>query len=597
MLVVAANTTHAEELVAYLASDEFLDGRYRGKVITVHSNQKKAVSDEVIQRLIAVEDPAEPTEIVVHVDKLKEGWDVRNLYTIVPLRAANSPVLVEQSIGRGLRLPYGERTGNAEVDRLTVVSHDNFNKIVDNANKADSVFRSFIKIGADVPEAGSVVQVQRNRSEAALFGDEPPESDETSAVDAGSPSFAPFGKTPFGNQEAAPAPLLHTERARSIGRVTQQVLADYMQTASAKTLPTPAALLEPTHQTAIAQMVRERLNTGQLSLDVAPEGEQGIAEIVALVTEKKCEYLIAVPRVTVMPVGEVKISYAPFELDVSRLNMEPGSEQIVGHSLQSGARFKVDGGTATVQEGRPEDYIVRKLVDFNDVDYHTHADLLYELAGKVVAHFRQRFDDDDEKVRDVLAQSDGLIAENVHAQMLAHRSETAVGYEARVSQGFQDIKSSAYTRGADEPAYDFRRTDIPKERIRQVLWTGFRKSLQDVQKFDSDTERQLAVLLERDDQVIRWFRPAKDQLKIYFRGGRNYEPDFVVETMTEKCLLEPKRRSELDDPEVLAKQAAAEAWCAAATAYELENGGKAWRYCLVAHDGVRGDVSWRGLVG
>jgi type III restriction enzyme len=36
---------------------------------------------------------------------LKEGWDVTNLYTIVPLRTADSRTLVEQSIGRGLRLP------------------------------------------------------------------------------------------------------------------------------------------------------------------------------------------------------------------------------------------------------------------------------------------------------------------------------------------------------------------------------------------------------------------------------------------------------------------------------------------------------------
>ena len=53
----------------------------------------------------------EPTEIVIHVNMLKEGWDVTNLYTIVPLRAANARTLIEQSIGRGLRLPYGKRTG------------------------------------------------------------------------------------------------------------------------------------------------------------------------------------------------------------------------------------------------------------------------------------------------------------------------------------------------------------------------------------------------------------------------------------------------------------------------------------------------------
>ena len=53
---------------------------------------------------------------------LKEGWDVTNLYTIVPLRAANARTLVEQSIGRGLRLPYGKRTGVDAVDQLNIVA-------------------------------------------------------------------------------------------------------------------------------------------------------------------------------------------------------------------------------------------------------------------------------------------------------------------------------------------------------------------------------------------------------------------------------------------------------------------------------------------
>ena len=590
MLVVAANTDHAEELVAFMETEEFFDGRYRGKVITVHSNQKKSVSDDVIQRLMAVERPDEPTEIVVHVDKLKEGWDVRNLYTIVPLRAANSPVLVEQSIGRGLRLPYGERTGNAEVDRLTVVSHDNFNRIVESANQADSVFRSFVRIGAEVPENGSVVQRQRNRSEVALFGAEPAGGDAEGQQES---TFAPFGKA----EDAAPEPLLRTRRAQDIGRVAQDVLTKYIESASAKTLPSPDALAENEHQAALVQQVRTQLHTGQLDLGMVAEGEQDIDEIVALVTEQKREHLIAVPRVVVVPQGEVEISYAPFELDTSRLNMEPGSQRVVGQALQSGERYTVEVGAATVAEQRLEDYVVRKLIDFHDIDYQTHADLLYALAGDVVAHFRERFGGDDEQVRDVLAQFDGVIAENVHAQMVAHRSETAAGYEAQVSQGFQDIKSSAYTRSADEPAYHYERTDIPKERIRQVLWTGFRKSLQDVQKFDSDTERQVAALLERDDVVVRWFRPAKDQLKIYFRGGRSYEPDFVVETQQRKYLLEIKRRSELDAAGVLEKQAAAEVWCAAATEYEAANGGKGWVYRLVPHDTVRADVSWRGLVG
>ncbi len=92
----------------------------------------------MIERLLKVEQPDEPTEIVIHVNMLKEGWDVTNLYTIVPLRAANARMLIEQTIGRGLRLPYGKRTGVTAVDRLSIVAHDRFQEIVDEANRPES---------------------------------------------------------------------------------------------------------------------------------------------------------------------------------------------------------------------------------------------------------------------------------------------------------------------------------------------------------------------------------------------------------------------------------------------------------------------------
>jgi len=72
---------------------------------------------------------------------LKEGWDVTNLYTIIPLRTAASLTLREQTIGRGLRLPYGKRTGNAAVDRVTIVAHDKFEEIINAANEETSIIR------------------------------------------------------------------------------------------------------------------------------------------------------------------------------------------------------------------------------------------------------------------------------------------------------------------------------------------------------------------------------------------------------------------------------------------------------------------------
>lgn len=66
--------------------------------------------------------PENPVEIVIHVNMLKEGWDVNNLYTIVPLRTAASKILREQMVGRGLRLPYGERTGDRDVDAVMLTA-------------------------------------------------------------------------------------------------------------------------------------------------------------------------------------------------------------------------------------------------------------------------------------------------------------------------------------------------------------------------------------------------------------------------------------------------------------------------------------------
>lgn len=141
LLVIARDTTHASQLLSQIQSDEFFNGRYKSKVIQVDSSKSGAEEEQMIARLLKVEHTEEPTEIVIHVNMLKEGWDVTNLYTIVPLRAANARTLIEQSIGRGLRLPYGKRTDVASVDRLNIVAHDRFQEIIDEANRPGSLIQ------------------------------------------------------------------------------------------------------------------------------------------------------------------------------------------------------------------------------------------------------------------------------------------------------------------------------------------------------------------------------------------------------------------------------------------------------------------------
>ena len=106
-------------------------GRYAGRVLTVHSAKSGEESEQTTQRAAGGGDLRQATDVVIHVNKLKEGWDVTNLFTIVPLRASASDILTEQTLGRGLRLPYGKRTGVDAVDTLTVIAHDRFNEVIE----------------------------------------------------------------------------------------------------------------------------------------------------------------------------------------------------------------------------------------------------------------------------------------------------------------------------------------------------------------------------------------------------------------------------------------------------------------------------------
>ena len=185
LLVIARDTTHASQLIALIQSESFFEGRYQGRVIQVDSSRTGAEEDEMVARLLKVEHSDEPTEIVIHVNMLKEGWDVTNLYTIVPLRAANARILIEQSIGRGLRLPYGKRTGVTAVDRLNIVAHDKFQEIIDEASRPDSPIRlQQVILNPDQLQSRTVTVVSQSQL-AAKLGLQPQQASASTQIPSG----------------------------------------------------------------------------------------------------------------------------------------------------------------------------------------------------------------------------------------------------------------------------------------------------------------------------------------------------------------------------------------------------------------------------
>jgi len=575
MLVIARDTTHAGQLLALLESAKFYDGRYAGKVIQVDSSRTGAQEEEMIARLLAVESVDEPTEIVIHVNMLKEGWDVTNLYTLVPLRAANARTLIEQSIGRGLRLPYGQRTGVAAVDRLNIVAHDKFQEIIDEANRGDSPIR-LKQLILEAPSADDrKVSVQVGSGAQARLGlTEFPAVDPASAAASG------------GEAAAAPAPVFTTEAQKQAARVVLDVIGQYE--ARRDLAPTSGALLKPALQEKILAEVAQRLKPMQGNLlagadEAAPALD--LSAVVAKTTEILVRQTIDIPRIAVVPKGEVTTGFHAFTLDVSQLHLQPGQREIVGQMLRTNEQFTL-AAEAGLKEQRPEDYIVHALLDFDDIDYFTHADLLYDLAGQMTRHLSSYLS--EAEAIGVLDRDRRLIAREIRAQMMAHFFEEATGFEVRVSRGFTELKPCNYTVAAGQAPRHFRETVEDVGRIRQMLFGGFSKCLYPLQKFDSDAERRFAVILERDAQ--KWFKPAKGQFQIYYKLGNEqpeYIPDFVAETEAMILMAETKKRDDLNTDEVQAKAAAAVRWCGHATEYAASVGGKPWKYLLVPHDEVR----------
>jgi type III restriction enzyme len=180
--------------------------------------------------------------------------------------------------------------------------------------------------------------------------------------------------------------------------------------------------------------------------------------------------------------------------------------------------------------------------------------------------------------------------------MQHHAWEEASSYEAIVSQGFSEVRPQAFAASADEVVRPFETPIDNKVDIRKMLFGGFKKCLYPTQKFDSDSERRFAVVLEKDTAVFKWFKPGKGVFQIRYTADNDYEPDFVVETETEKLICEPKGADRMQDSVVLAKARAATIWCKHATAHEMVNSGKPWRYVLIPHDAIAHNATMAGLV-
>lgn len=573
VLIIARDTAHAAELMNLIQSDRFFQGRYADKVIQVDSSVKE---EETVEKLLTVEQNDNPVEIVIHVNMLKEGWDVTNLYTIVPLRAANARTLIEQSIGRGLRLPYGKRTGVTAVDRLNIVAHDRFQEIVDEANNPNSPIRLKQLVLDEADLMRKTVTVVAAPTILGSLGLQ------TAQTADGAQSAGPAPTPAFLDPEDMRIARLAYDAFRKLAREPDKV-------------PSVSYLSRPEVQEQVIREVRAQYQAPQLELAGIAKPQPDMAAVIAATAKLMADRTIDIPRITVMPKGEVKAGFKPFKLDLSGMRYPAPSDELWAKHLRTDRVDVIGLSQGNLLEERPEDYVVSGLIDFSDIAYDEHADLLYELAGQVVRHLLTYLP--EEEAGQVLALHQREIARAVHAQMQDHFwKDDTVEYHHEVRQGFTELKEAAFTALREAPL-DYRVPPADKSNMARYLFGGFEKCLSNVAKFHSDSERKLAVILERES--LKWLRPAKGQFQMFYRSGNDhleYQPDFVAETADSILMLEPKMATQMQDKDVLAKRDVAIQWCGWASDHARAYGGKPWRYALIPHDAIAENMTLEFLL-
>lgn len=247
------------------------------------------------------------------------------------------------------------------------------------------------------------------------------------------------------------------------------------------------------------------------------------------------------------------------------------------------------------RESMPENYIIRHLMDFPEVDYDSQADLLYKLASQAIDRLRNYLPSEEE-VEAVALEQGRSLARFIFEQMRPHYRETPAEYRAKRVRSFKALKPQQFGYSPSK-LLPIGEAASPLSATPSFVFNGVRKSPYQFQKFDSDPERRFAALIDGEQmpEVLRWLRPASGQFDIEYDRGRRYEPDFVVECADCKLIVEVKAERDMDDPLVREKTRAAVAWVENANSFSAEGDGKPWSYVLLSELDITQSLTLRGV--
>lgn len=573
VLVVCRDIDHASKTVEYLESDSFYSGVYRGKVLQIDSSTKK--EDDLAQLFLSVEENSNPIEIVVHVNMLGEGWDVRNLYTIIPLRAANARTLIEQTIGRGLRLPFeGKRTGEKDIDTLTIIAHDNFEKIIYEAKGKDSILNCCDNIRLNKedldPNLVNIITIQPKVYEPLV-------EYQLQASRAATPEEKEKAQASYDAVEVLLS-VLSTVAIETNSASIEKIACDDK---NLELLANKAKEAIKESSSSVASLAREQLST----------------EFVKATIDNFKRNFIEIPHISTPP-KEICYKLMSFKVDFSQgeFDLEACKKRIVRHDLVSDQQDFLEIIDSS-QRQDVKSLLLSRILRYSDINYGEMKNELMDVVNQVYDHVLNYSSNHQDAVN-MLDQYSEVFAEHLYKQIQKHivKEEVLSSYgEAKVLP-FVRIEPINLGERTNYPRKTLNAEGVELNQIRRFIFYDFKKACHECYSFDSGSERDFAKLLERDEEVVTWMRPAATQFNIYWgNGSHRYEPDFVVETKDHIYLVEIKAEDNLATEEVKAKAKAARQYCALATDYTTKHGGKPWDYILISHSKIKSNSTFEGI--
>lgn len=449
MLVVCKDTEHAKWIYNFICSNNFREGKYKNKTILIHSKQKNKESEENIRLLISVEDPYNLVEIVIHVNMLKEGWDVNNLYTIVPLRTASSKILREQMVGRGLRLPYGERTGDKYVDSVMLTAHDKFNDILEEAQKSDSIFK-----------IGNIIKVEEISKDQLIYTE--------ISID---------------NE-----PLNICEKAYKYTNIPKSHLINdfFIQTDEIIKQETSNSIqndLLTIDTNKIVDTVKNHISENKELKNIFTDNQENIIKWINHQTEETSKKIfdkfIPIPRTKIIQSPTEKYIFADFDIDISNLKFVPVSSEILIQNLENRKeRIYLKGDILSFEGFNHKKAILEELRKKPEIDYEKCSELLFKLINQICDYYIEKYGHNGMQNIVMLHKYD--IANEIYKQMLFHFYREDTSFQIKVLPPLKyNIKH----------AYNFTKTldlyDEVNDDIRTILFTGIKKGVFNSAKFDS----------------------------------------------------------------------------------------------------------------